>query len=84
MASEKMSSSRWYFVVMESACPDLLKVKLSASIPLRRSWILFWSEVEERGFSQLNWRTEYLGELGALTMLGTVSSELGIKEALVS
>ena len=82
MTSEWMRSSRLWFVVMDRACPVLLKEKFKTSHLLRISEILFWSGVE-RGFSQLNWRREYLGELGALMMLGTVSSELGIKEALV-
>ena len=46
------------------------------------SVILFWSE-DERGVSQLYWSREYLEELGAVIVLGIVSSELGMNEAFV-
>ena len=49
---------------------------------LRISVILFWSG-DERGVSQLYWSREYLGELGAIIVLGMVSSELGMNEAFV-
>ena len=48
----------------------------------RMSEILFWSE-DGRGVSQWYWSREYLGEFRAITMLGIVSSELGMKEAFV-
>ena len=48
----------------------------------RFSVILFWSE-DERGVSQLYLSREYLGELGAVIVLGTVSSELWMNEAFV-
>ena len=70
-------------MVMEREYPVLLKEKFMVSQVLRRSEILFWSE-DGRGDSQWYCRREYLGVVGVVVMLGTDSSELGIKEDFVT
>ena len=82
MSSKWVISSRSYLTVMERECPLLLKEEFMVLHFFRVSVILFWSKVG-RGDSQSYWRREYLGELGAIAMLRTVSSELWINEAFV-
>ena len=66
-------------MVTEREYPVLLKEEFMVSQVLRRSMILFWSG-DGRGVSQWYCRRVYLGVVGAVVILGTDSSELGMKE----
>ena len=82
LSFDEILSSSSCLMVTAREYPVLLKEKFIVSQVFRRSEILFWSG-EGRGVSQWYCSRVYLGVFGGIETHGTVSSELGMKEAFV-